>query len=100
MMRIKRIRIFSAAKIVGFLYALIGLLTGGLLNIVLPTLIQSSAEIPPELFGQPTIQLLAIGGIVILPILYWIIGAIVGILFALIYNLSAGWFGGLEIEYE
>lgn len=100
MMRIRRVRIGSAAKIVGFLYAIIGLISGIGLATILPTLVQSSAELPAELFGRPTTLVLTIGGIVGLPILYWILGAIAGVIMALIYNLAAGWFGGLEIEYD
>ncbi|MCB0061255.1 MAG: hypothetical protein KDE19_04045 [Caldilineaceae bacterium] len=71
-----------------------------MLATILPTVVRSSAELPAEMFGRPTTLVLTIGGLVGLPILYWILGAIAGILMALIYNLAAGWLGGLEIEYE
>jgi hypothetical protein len=39
-----------------------------------------------------------VGAIVILPIFYGIIGGVFGALGAVIYNLAAGWVGGLEID--
>lgn len=100
MMRIRRIRIFSSAKVVGFLYAIIGLLSGVALATITPTIVQSSAELPPELFGRPTNMVIGLAAIIGLPLVYWVLGAISGALMAIIYNLAAGWFGGLEIEYE
>ncbi|WP_167879260.1 DUF3566 domain-containing protein [Methanococcoides vulcani] len=41
-----------------------------------------------------------IGSIIIFPILYGIIGLILGIIMAAIYNFVAGITGGLEIEVE
>lgn len=100
MMRIRRIRIFSAAKMIGFLYAIMGLLTATLSVSLLPLLLANVPQLPSELYGRPTTMVVGLGGLVILPLLYWIIGAVVGMLLALIYNIAAGWFGGLEIEYE
>jgi hypothetical protein len=100
MMRIRRIRIFSAAKIIGFLYAIVGLLTAALSMSALPLLLTNIPQLPDELFGRPITMVIGLGGLLILPLLYWIVGALAGVLMALIYNLAAGWFGGLEIEYE
>ncbi len=100
MMRIRRIRIFSAAKMIGFLYAIMGLLTAAFSMSALPLLLANVPQLPNELYGKPTTMVVGLGGLVILPLLYWLIGAVVGVLMALIYNIAAGWFGGLEIEYE
>ena len=100
MMRIRRIRLFSAAKIVGFLYAIMGFLSGVALINTLPLLLSSNPQLPGEVWGQPTAVVVGLGSLVVLPLVYWILGAIIGLLMALIYNLAAGWFGGLEIEYE
>lgn len=100
MMRIRRIRIFSAAKIVGFLYAIMGLLSAIALLNALPLLLVNNPQLPGELWGQPTEVVVGLGSLLVLPLIYWVVGAIVGVLMSLVYNLAAGWFGGLEIEYE
>jgi hypothetical protein len=100
MMRIRRVRIFSAAKMIGFLYAVMGLLTAALSTTVIPQLLASNPQLPAQLFGRPTAMVVGVAGLVILPLLYWVVGAIMGVLMALIYNIAAGWFGGLEVEYE
>jgi hypothetical protein len=41
---------------------------------------------------------LGFASIIVFPVLYGIIGAIGGGLTALIYNLAAGWVGGLEVD--
>ena len=39
-----------------------------------------------------------VGAVIIFPILYAIIGGIAGAIGAAIYNLAAGWVGGLEVD--
>jgi hypothetical protein len=39
-------------------------------------------------------------GAILAPVLYGIVGFIIGALAALVYNLVAGWIGGIEIELE
>jgi len=41
---------------------------------------------------------LASSAIIIFPILYGILGGIGGAIGAAIYNLAAGWVGGLEVD--
>jgi len=41
-----------------------------------------------------------IAGIVFVPIIYGVIGFIIGVIGALLYNLVAKWVGGIEIELE
>jgi hypothetical protein len=94
---IKSIHILSLAKVLGLLYALLGFIVGSLLTCVsllgaTAALSESGAEAGPlgVLFG--------LGSIIILPIFYGVIGFIGGIITAFLYNLIAGWVGGIEIE--
>jgi len=41
-----------------------------------------------------------VGSIIFFPIVYGILGGILGALSALFYNIAAGWVGGLEVEVD
>lgn len=84
---LKRVGVLSAAKILGLLSAIVGLLIGGVYVLV----------------G------LAVGGIfpwplwadlIIWPIGYALLGFVFGAIYAALYNLAAYWVGGIEIELE
>ena len=38
--------------------------------------------------------------IIVFPIMYFVIGFVVGIIFSALYNLVAGWTGGVEMKLE
>ena len=100
MMRIKRIRIGSAAKVVGFLFLIIGLIFGEI-TVLLSTRLQVNLpQLSNEFMGLPPQAALGLAGLVIIPLAYGVLGWLLGALIAVLYNLSAGWLGGLEIEYE
>jgi len=93
-MELKKIGILSLGKIAGLFGVIYGLLAGILVSVVYAKL---------EAFPQMTEQLglisqLGYSSIIILPILYGIIYFISGIVTAFIYNLLAGWIGGIELE--
>lgn len=95
-MIIRKIDIISAGKIGGIIAAAVGLLLG------LFMLLFSSVF--GSILGGDGGGLLAIGGgvasVIILPILYGIFGFIGAVVHALIYNVAAGFVGGLRIETE
>jgi hypothetical protein len=100
-MVIKRVGVFSVAKIYSIVMAGIGLIVGiplGLIMIIFGAAIMAG--------GRDTA---AGGGIGIgmgifymvgLPIMYGVIGFIFGAIGALIYNVAAGIIGGVEMELE
>lgn len=100
---LKSIGIVSAAKIAGFMYAVIGLLAWlifacfGLLQLVgLSALFQDLGFLGVGAGG------LVVGLIVTLcffPIMYGVLGAIFGAIMAAVYNLVAGRLGGLELQF-
>ncbi len=94
-MVVKSIGVLSVGKVVGCLYALLGLIIGGLFSLI--SLVGAAA-------GGPDAGLAALllggGAIIIFPILYGVIGFVGGIVSAALYNLVASFTGGIEIELK
>lgn len=84
--QIRRFGVGQTAKVVGVLYALMGLLA-------IPIFLVAATLSPKETgFGT--------GFAFALPILYGIMGFIFTAIGCAIYNLVAGWVGGVEVELE
>jgi len=86
-MIIRRIDPMSFAKIFAVIYAVMGMI-GGIFFAVIGSAIPGMGSS----FG--------LGAIILFPILYGVIGFIVTAIMAWIYNLVAGWVGGVRIETE
>ncbi len=95
-MVIKRIHPLSAAKIQGILGVVIGLLIGALFSLI--GLVAGSVATGGDSAGAAAGMLFGVGAIVILPIVYGVLGFCSGAIGALVYNLAAGWVGGIEID--
>ena len=93
--KIKKIGVLSLGKISAVLYAIIGLIFGVFMAFV---------SLAGAAFSQSTTgmfgMVFGVGAIVLLPIFYGVMGFVVGLLTALLYNLIANWIGGLELEIE
>jgi len=87
-MVIKRIDPFSFAKIAGVAYALIGLIMALLVALL-------GSAIGGGIMGN-----FGIAAIIIFPILYGVIGFIATAICAVIYNVVAGWVGGVKLDTE
>lgn len=86
------------AKVEGLIGVVIGLIAGLVFFLVgsaLQTVLQSA-----EVDGASGLMAGGAIGIIALPIMYGIFGFIGGAIGALLYNLIAGWIGGIEIELE
>jgi hypothetical protein len=98
---VKRIGPGSAFKVGLVVYAFLGLIIG-----VIAAFFSMIAGSLGSMAGHDTVAAHAfglgfgIGSIIFFPIFYGIIGGVVGALSALIYNLAAGWVGGLEVEVQ
>jgi hypothetical protein len=92
-MVIKRVEPVSAAKIAGVLYALMGLLLA-LLFAAIGSMAGGLAQSYLPFAG------VGVAAIIILPIVYGCIGFVMTLIMAALYNLVAGWVGGLEIQAE
>ena len=91
-MILKKIGVLSLAKLHGILIAVFGLIVGliyGFLGVIFGLV-----------SGSIGIAGLGIASIIFLPIMYGVFGFVIGALMAFLYNLVAGWVGGIEMEFE
>jgi len=93
MAAVKHIGPGSAFKVGMVLYGLLGLMLGAVFALVS---MLGAALAPPELGGFKIF--FGVGAIIILPLFYGVLGGIFGAIGAAIYNLAAGWVGGLEVD--
>ena len=85
--RIKRFSVGQSAKFLGVLYLLFGLL-------FVPFFLLMGAFAPEGAGGFST--MFAFG----MPVMYAVFGLVGGAIGAALYNLVAGWVGGIEMEME
>lgn len=97
-MVLSRIGVLSAAKMLGVMYTLFGLIFGAFFSLlsVLGAAVNSGGPNAP---GIP-FPFIGIGAIVILPIMYGLMGFIGGAIAAAIYNVLAGLTGGIEMDFQ
>jgi hypothetical protein len=102
-MVIKRVGPLSVAKVSGLLYALMGLLFGACISLFMMaagSLAGGPWADTPQLGGAMFGAIFGVGAIVFLPIFYGVMGFVFGGIGAAIYNVVAGWIGGIEIETQ
>ena len=102
-MKLNRIGIGSAAKLSGAMYGAVGLIFGvifGLASLfgmgLASQFAADSAEAPPAFLGP----LFGVGAIILFPLLYGVMGLVIGAVSAALYNLFARMVGGLEVELQ
>jgi len=96
MMQIKKIEPMSAGKLLGTMYALIGLLFGGFVSIF--ALVGAAAGGTSEAAIGGIIG--GLGAIVFMPLFYGVAGFVGGAVGAFIYNIVAAMVGGISLEIE
>lgn len=84
---IRRFSIGQSAKFLGVLYVLFGL-------IFTPFFLLAGMFAPEGTGGLGAVFALAI------PVLYGLMGVVAGAIGAALYNLVAGWVGGIEVEFD
>ena len=98
---ITRISPGSAFKVGLVLYALLGLFVGlmiALFSLMAGSIASHLGPTAPAGLSALTGITGGVGAIILAPIVYGIIGGIIFGVAALIYNLVAGWVGGLEVD--
>ncbi|RMG38761.1 MAG: hypothetical protein D6732_04780 [Methanobacteriota archaeon] len=103
MAKIKKIGVLSFGKLQGVILLFVGFLAGviysfgGLLMDTLVTLGWiTSSETPGLSYGT----VLAFGALIGMPLIFGACGFVLGMIEAVIYNVLARWFGGIDITFE
>ncbi len=94
MIRLRHIGVLSAAKISALLYGAISLLI-----VPLFLLLAGIMSVVPHEPNQPSAAVF-VGFALVAPFIYAGMGFVMGALMAFVYNLIAGWIGGLEMQFE
>ena len=97
-MRITHIGPLSVAKIAFVLYGVMGLIFGGIfaLAAVFGASMGAAAGEDSALLGA----VFGLGAVIVLPILYGGLGAVMALFTAWLYNVIAGFVGGIEVRTE
>jgi hypothetical protein len=97
-MRITHIAPVSVAKVAFVLYGALGLIFGCFfaLAALLGASIGAAAGEDSALLGA----VFGVGAVIVLPLLYGVMGALGGLLMAWLYNIVAGFVGGVEIRTD
>lgn len=90
---LKRIGPASAFKVGLVSYGFLGLIAGAFCSLIA----LSGASFAPHAH-LPFARAVGLLAVLVCPIVYGIIGGIAAVIGALIYNLAAGWVGGVEVE--
>ena len=99
--QIKKIAPLQAGKMLGALYACMGLIflpffaIAAVAGAFAPQSQQAQGAPAPALI---TGIMIALG--IFMPVIYGVMGFVGGVVCAAIYNLFAGWIGGIEVEVE
>jgi len=103
-MIVRRVGVWSIARLYGAMMAVAGLV-GGLLFALVATMgglagVMGSSDTKTGLAAGGLSALFGVGAIVIMPICYGVMGLVVGSIGAALYNLFAGFFGGIEVDVQ
>jgi len=101
--KLQKIRVLAFAKFQAVLMTLLGLLAGILYSfggLIIDVLVSFSWITSSETPGLNYGTLFAFGALIGMPIIFALVGFLVGIFEAILYNLFAKWFGGLKIDFE
>jgi len=95
-MVIKHVAPVSLAKVAGILYALLGLFIGACVSLLALT----GGFASNFSSGAGIAALFGVGSIVLFPLLYGVFGFLAMLVMAWLYNLAAGWVGGVNVDLQ
>lgn len=99
-MKLARVGVVSTGLTIGALYAILGLFLGGIFSLGALTAGGLAGAAGEELgLGIAGGALFGVGAVIFFPLLYGVLGTIMGFIIALIYNLTAKMTGGIKMEF-
>ena len=96
-MIVRRVGPVSVAKVMGVLYVLVGLIFGAIVSLIS---IVGGALVPDNEGSGMAGMLFGAAAIVVLPIFYGVLGFVMSLIGAALYNAVASVVGGVEIEMQ
>jgi hypothetical protein len=102
-MTVRRVGVFSVAKIEGLLMFVMGLIIGviyGLFFMIFGAAVLANTPRGDQAFGGVSTIVVGLVFMIAMPIIYGVLGFIFGAIGGLIYNLAAGLAGGIKLELE
>jgi hypothetical protein len=93
---VRRIGVIPMAKIMAVIYSMIGLIVGTVFSLIAVTGEAFGSSVGGSSKALET--LMGIGAIILFPILYGVMGFILGVLTGAIYNLASRIIGGIVFE--
>ncbi len=101
-MKVRKIDVMSLAKIQAIMMAFYGLLVGLIFALLGPAIkgMMQNNVLQGAMMQYPfgTMGSMGAASIIVLPITYAIGGFVMGAVFAFVYNIVAGWVGGVELD--
>lgn len=94
--RLRHVNPVQFALVIGIVYAIIGLIVAILWLPLAGIMAAASSSMGQHMFGAG----LGVLALVVFPVMYFIIAFIGGLIVAAVYNLIAGWTGGIEMTLE
>lgn len=100
--RLRHLSVVQFALVLAVLYALIGILIGlAWWLVVSPFMIAGmKSAMAPAPGGMAAMAGLGFMAVIFFPIFYGVFGFIAGLIYAALYNVVAGWTGGIEMRLE
>jgi len=89
---LKRISPASAFKVGLVVYGILGFVLGAICSLI------AAAALPLAHHARMPFARVGVFAIIVCPIVYGIVGGIAATIGAGIYNLAAGWVGGLDVD--
>jgi len=103
MAKLRKIKLISLAKFQAVIFGLLGLLAGVIYSfggLIVDTLVTIGWVTTTETPGLSYGTVLAFGALIGMPLIGAIAGLFVGFVGAILYNLFAKWFGGMDLDVE